>query len=135
MTQSLALPAGFGYVWSSESIKWEDYIRNPVHTISCRYRDQTEAPFRFQTCALFDAEDSLVQRYPKLTIRLRAPMEIENLLPYNVKYRIFDKNTSQNWTSYLRQGGVMPVHTVQLDHLVLLNIEAQDTGKPILTST
>lgn len=70
----------------------------------------------------------MARKYPKLTLILRAPIEIENLLPFDVNYRIFDKNTRQNWTGYLRKGGVMPVHSVRLDHLVLLNVDVNDSG-------
>lgn len=69
------------------------------------------------------------RKYPKINLKLRAPVELENLLPYNLEYRIYDKDTDQNWRSYLRQGGVMPVHSVELSHLVLLNVEVQDTGE------
>jgi vacuolar protein sorting-associated protein 13A/C len=62
-----------------------------------------------------------------MTLRLRAPIEFENLLPYNLQYRIFDKQLDQNWSSYLRQGGLMPVHSVELDHLILLNVNLPDT--------
>jgi hypothetical protein len=65
---------------------------------------------------------------PKIALKLRAPLELENLLPYNLQYRVYDKNTNQNWKSYLRQGGVMPVHSVEQGHLVLLNVELEDTG-------
>lgn len=68
------------------------------------------------------------RKYPKICLKLRAPLELENLLPYNLQYRIYDKDTDQNWRSYLRKGGVMPVHSVELGHLVLLNVEVQDTG-------
>ncbi len=57
-----------------------------------------------------------------------APIQLENLLPYNLQYRIYDKDTDQNWRSYLRAGGIMPIHSVELTHLVLLNIEINDTG-------
>ena len=75
-----------------------------------------------------DARDIAARRYPKITLRLCAPIELENLLPYNIQYRVYDKNADQNWRSYLRKGGVMPVHSVDLGHLVLLNIDVQDTG-------
>lgn len=68
------------------------------------------------------------RKYPKINLKLRAPIELENLLPYNLEYRIYDKNTDQNWRSYLRKGGVMPVHSVELSHFVLLNVDVQDTG-------
>ena len=67
-------------------------------------------------------------RYTKANLRLCAPLEIENLLPYNLDYRIYDKDTNQTWMSYLRKGGVMPVHSVELGHLLLLNVTVQDTG-------
>jgi vacuolar protein sorting-associated protein 13A/C len=72
--------------------------------------------------------DIRCNRVPRFNLKLRAPIELENLLPYDIQYRIYDKNTDQNWKSFLRKGGVMPVHSVELGHLVLLNIEIQDTG-------
>lgn len=82
--------------------------------------------------ALIDIERPLLtplfSKLPRITLKLRAPIELENLLPYNLDYRIYDKETDQNWRSYLRKGGVMPVHSVELAHLVLLNIQIQDTG-------
>lgn len=69
------------------------------------------------------------RKLPKVNLKLRAPLELENLLPYNLEYRIYDKDTDQNWRSYLRKGGVMPVHSVEFSHFVLLNVNVQDTGK------
>ena len=71
---------------------------------------------------------NLPRKFPKISLKLRAPIELENLLPYNIEYRIYDRNADQNWRSYLRKGGVMPVHSVELGHMVLLNVTVQDTG-------
>ncbi|KAG8694260.1 hypothetical protein FRC09_009967, partial [Ceratobasidium sp. 395] len=120
--------AGFGFAFSQMSLAWEDLVRRPNVTVQCRYNEGNEAPFRFQAFAKYDANDPITRRYPKMSLRLRAPIELENLLPYDLNYRIYDKNTSQNWTSFLRRGGTMPVHSVELTHLVLLNIEVQDSG-------
>lgn len=62
-----------------------------------------------------------------MRIKLHAPIELQNLLPYDFNYRIYDKNTKKNWTNFLRKGGVSPVHVVELSHLLLLNIHMQDT--------
>jgi hypothetical protein len=86
-------------------------------------------------CTFLDASVTLTpfllqpRKSPKIKLKLRAPIELENLLPYNIQYRIYDKNADQNWKSYLRKGGVMPVHSVELGHLVLLNVEVQDTSE------
>ncbi|KAK2629859.1 hypothetical protein QTJ16_000679 [Diplocarpon rosae] len=65
--------------------------------------------------------------YPYMRIRLSAPVELENLLPYDFKYRIYDKNTKKDWTNFLRKGGLSPVHVVELSHLLLLSVDMQDT--------
>ncbi|KAF7306925.1 hypothetical protein MIND_00485000 [Mycena indigotica] len=117
---------GFGYKWCS-AIHWEDLMAKRNLTIKCAHTDAREAAFRFQAWVQTDTDASSARKYPKMTLKLRAPIELENLLPYNLEYRIYDKDTDQNWRSYLRQGGVMPVHSVELSHLVLLNIEIQDT--------
>lgn len=62
-----------------------------------------------------------------MRIKLSAPVELENLLPYDFKYRIYDKNTKKDWTNFLRKGGLSPVHVVELSHLLLMSIDMQDT--------
>ena len=80
----------------------------------------------YLTAYLFSSRST--SKLPRITLKLRAPIELENLLPYNLEYRIYDKDTDQNWRSYLRKVGIMPFHSVELGHLILLNIHVQDTG-------
>ena len=134
---------GFGYRWSP-AIRWEDLVARRSFTVRCPHTDSNEAAFRFQAWVDTDVDANMryvawltsmvlvtegnFRKFPKLVLKLRAPIELENLLPYNLEYRIYDKDTDQNWRSYLRKGGVMPVHSVELGHMVLLNISVQDTG-------
>lgn len=62
-----------------------------------------------------------------MRIKLHAPVEVQNLLPFDFKYRIFDHNTKKDWTNFLRKGGVSPVHVVELTHLLMLSVDMQDT--------
>lgn len=62
-----------------------------------------------------------------MRIKLSAPLELQNLLPYDFKYRIYDKQTKKDWTNFLRKGGLSPVHVVELSHLLLMSIHMQDT--------
>ncbi|KAF8078623.1 vacuolar protein sorting-associated protein 13, partial [Lyophyllum atratum] len=117
---------GFGYKWCS-AIRFEDLVARKSFTIKCPHTDPTEAAFRFQAWVQTDNHDPAAGKLPKVNLKLRAPLELENLLPYNLEYRIYDKDTDQNWRSYLRKGGVMPVHSVELSHFVLLNVDVQDT--------
>ncbi|XP_006454344.1 hypothetical protein AGABI2DRAFT_114096 [Agaricus bisporus var. bisporus H97] len=117
---------GFGYKWSP-AIRYDDLLARKGFSIRCTHSDPREAAFRFQAWVHTDANEGSARKLPKVSLKLRAPLELENLLPYNLEYRIYDKNTDQNWRSYLRKGGVMPVHSVELGHFVLLNVTIQDT--------
>ncbi|KAK0465028.1 vacuolar protein sorting-associated protein 13 [Desarmillaria tabescens] len=117
---------GFGYKWCP-AIRWEDLISLKSFTVRCPHNDPREAAFRFQACVDTDFRDPGLRKYLKINLKLRAPLELENLLPYNLQYRVYDKDTDQNWRSYLRKGGVMPVHSVELGHLVLLNVDIEDS--------
>ena len=119
---------GFGYAWSNERLFWKDLLKRPVRTLTCKGEDGDESPpFHFQLSANFKEGDSLVRKYPYMRVKLSSPIEIQNLLPHDFKYRIYDKNTKKDWTNFLRKGGVSPVHVVELSHLLLLSIEMQDT--------
>lgn len=117
---------GHEHRWSEEAYGWQDLIRRPARTILCKSA-QNEAPFRFQAYADYDRKDPLVKIYPKLTLRLRAPIEVENLLPFDIRFRVFDKDREHNWKSFLRQGGTSPIHVAELSHLLLLSVEVQDS--------
>ena len=119
---------GFGYDWSNEQLHWKELMRRPTRTIKCMSEGGQQAPpFYFQMNASYNPKDSLTSVYPYMRIRIFAPVEIQNLLPYDFKYRIYDKDTKKDWTNFLRRGGVSPVHVVELSHLLLLSIDLQDS--------
>ncbi|EZF77133.1 hypothetical protein H105_01647 [Trichophyton soudanense CBS 452.61] len=120
---------GFGYNWSNERLFWKDLLRRPTRTLKCQSENgQQSPPFYFQMNATFDKNDPLLPVYPYMRVRVSAPIEIQNLLPYDFKYRIYDKNLKKDWTNFLRKGGVSPVHVVELSHVLLLSIDMQDTA-------
>ena len=119
---------GFGYSWSNERLFWKDLLKRSTRTITCKGESNEQSPpFYFQMNASYDKNDPMTSIYPYMRIRLAAPIELQNLLPYDFKYRIYDKDTKKDWTNFLRKGGVSPVHVVELSHLLLLSIDMQDT--------
>ena len=119
---------GFGYSWSTERLFWKDILKRPTRTITCRGENNDQSPpFYFQMNASYDKNDPMTSVYPYMRIKLHAPIELQNLLPYDFKYRIYDKNTKKDWTNFLRKGGVSPVHVVELSHLLLLSVDMQET--------
>ncbi|KJX99366.1 vacuolar protein sorting-associated protein vps13 [Zymoseptoria brevis] len=119
---------GFGYTWSNERLFWKDLLKRPVRTMTCKGEsEESTPPFYFQMQAVYDKNNPLTSVYPYMRLRLSAPIEVQNLLPFDFKYRIYDKNTKKDWTNFLRKGGVSPVHVVELSHLLLMSIDMQDT--------
>ncbi|PGH11668.1 hypothetical protein AJ80_07035 [Polytolypa hystricis UAMH7299] len=120
---------GFGYDWSNERLFWRDLLKRPTRTLKCQSEGgQLSPPFYFQMHTTFDRQDPILSVYPYMRIKLFAPLELQNLLPFDFKYRIYDKNTRKDWTNFLRKGGISPVHMVELSHLLLLSIDMQDTA-------
>ncbi|KAF3008444.1 hypothetical protein E8E13_003289 [Curvularia kusanoi] len=118
---------GFGYAWSNERLFWKDLLKRPTRTITCRGEQDDQAPpFYFQMHAAYDKKDPLTGTYPYMRLRLQAPVEVHNLLPYDFKYRIYDSSTKKDWTNFLRKGGISPVHVVELSHLLLISVEMQE---------
>ncbi|EKJ76417.1 hypothetical protein FPSE_03416 [Fusarium pseudograminearum CS3096] len=117
--------SGFGYQWSNDQLYWRDLLKRPTKQVVCK--GENGDPFYFQVHARFDKANPLTKHYPYMKIKLSAPVTLENLLPYDFKYRIYDKATKKDWTNFLRKGGVSPVHVVELSHLLLLSIDMQDT--------
>ncbi|RMZ76184.1 hypothetical protein DV737_g4952, partial [Chaetothyriales sp. CBS 132003] len=119
---------GFGYGWSNERLFWRDLLKRDTKTLRCQSESRDESPpFYFQMHATYNKKDPMTQIYPFMRIQISAPVEIQNLLPYDFKYRIYDKNTKKDWTNFLRKGGVSPVHVVELSHLLLLSVDVEET--------
>jgi len=63
-----------------------------------------------------------------MSVGIFPPLEIQNLLPYDLTYRLFDKQTKRDYKAHLRKGLSGPVHGADLSHLLALSIEMPDTG-------
>ncbi|BEI82300.1 hypothetical protein CcaverHIS002_0301680 [Cutaneotrichosporon cavernicola] len=117
---------GFDYGWSTP-LHWRQLITRPIRAISCKHMTPKEPAFYFQAQANFNAKDPSARLYPRISLTLRAPVELENLLPYDLKFRIHDKATSMSSSNFLVKGGTSPIHTVELSHLLLLSVAPEDT--------
>ncbi|KAF9111925.1 hypothetical protein BGX27_004234 [Mortierella sp. AM989] len=135
---------GFNYNWSTEAIFWRELATQQyrqqrygvdnqvISSVSCRPSDDpSQQPFRFQVRGGTNNFDPLAKDYPYMNIRLSAPVEIENLLPYNIRYTVMEKTSPKHngtaLTSYLRKGGISPLHTVDVRNLMLLSITVENT--------
>jgi vacuolar protein sorting-associated protein 13A/C len=149
---------GVGYLWSGETLYWKDAVYGargmtspglsrrsrqtqqkgfPV-SVTCQAeedpsigdrRDVHTPPFRFRVGAIFDERTMIASKYPDMYIDIYPPLEIENLLPYDIRCRIVDRTTRQEYSNHMLKGSSSPLHILQTGHLLLMAIEMTDTGK------
>ncbi|KXJ86769.1 hypothetical protein Micbo1qcDRAFT_218953 [Microdochium bolleyi] len=117
--------SGFGYEWSTEPLWWRDLLKRPTRTLMCK--GESNDPFYFQMNTIFEKGHFLAGKYPYMKLKLSPPVVIENLLPYDFKYAVYDKNAQRDWSNFLRKGGESPIHMIELSHLLLVSIDMQDT--------
>ncbi|EDK46335.1 conserved hypothetical protein [Lodderomyces elongisporus NRRL YB-4239] len=110
------------YGWSNEIIHWRDIMKRQL-PLKCPPVSQNETNYFFQGEAIFDKDEPLAKVYPHLNLVISAPLEIENLLPYDFKYRLYDKNSRREWTGLVKKGVKSYVHVVSLKNLLLLSVE------------
>ena len=82
---------GLGYSWPETALHWQDFVKRPTRTILCRGQEPG-SDFLFQAFGAHSKADPLIRTYPRLAVKLRPPIELENLLPYDLKFRLYDKN-------------------------------------------
>eukprot|EP00842_Homolaphlyctis_polyrhiza_P001382 jgi/Hompol1/2244/HPOL_005409-RA len=123
VTDSILLrPLGLGYEWCSQHIFWSDFkTHQPASLATCKALDPAKPQFRFQ--ANIHLNDLTNSKYPYMDVTLLAPFMLENLLPYDINYILFDKATRQEIRGQLKRGAADPVHTVDPTHLLALNIQ------------
>lgn len=125
---------GFHYQWSHQTLLWRELYQKPSRTVNCKPVDGEGSNWNFQCFSRFDNHGSLAGRYPYQSIRISPPIEINNLLPYDLEYRVFDDRTKQDHKNFLRKGLSGPVHTVDLNHVLLLCVKLVDSKPKYETS-
>ncbi|RLV92227.1 Vacuolar protein sorting-associated protein 13 [Spathaspora sp. JA1] len=111
------------YGWS-EVIYWKDVIKNGT-SLTCQGED---SKYYFQAEATYDKDEPLARIYPHLRLIISSPLEIENLLPFDLDYRLYDKNSKRDWTGCITKGVKSHIHVVSLDNLLLLSVLPKNIG-------
>ncbi|KTW25717.1 hypothetical protein T552_03329 [Pneumocystis carinii B80] len=115
------------YSWSSQTITWKGLLESPSYVISCESSEKKDDLFNFQIYARYDKSNPLTKVYPYMTIKISPPIIIQNLLPYDLNYKIFDKNTKSTWQNFLKKKESSYIHTADLSHILLMGIHIQNT--------
>ncbi|OAJ41917.1 hypothetical protein BDEG_25446 [Batrachochytrium dendrobatidis JEL423] len=120
-------PFGLGYDWCSQLIYWQDFKpEQPAFLVICKALDPSKPSFRFQVNVHLNNSPNSSE-YPYMDISFLSPFVLENLLPYDIKYIIFDKTTKQKHLGSLKKGSSDPLYTLDPTHLLALNIQVVGT--------
>lgn len=115
------------YNWSKEKLFWHDITKDST-TLSCGSFSTNDNSFYYYHAVAHIAEDEpLATIYPFMTVTISAPVEIDNFLPYDLEYRLYDKNNEREWKGKLSKGMKNYVHVVSLRSLLLLSVQAVGT--------
>lgn len=114
--------------WSLESLEWKDLMAGST-PISCSSIGTGETSnYYFQAEASYNQDEPLAHIYPHMTIVISAPLEIENLLPFDINFRLYDKTTRKDWSGTVSKGVSTFVHVITLRSLLLLSVQPQGCG-------
>lgn len=113
--------------WSTSTVKWQDLLTRSV-SLKCPSEQDGKTNFHFQVSAEYNKEEPLTRVYPHMSIVISSPVEIENLLPFDMSFRIYDKTARKEWKQNLPHGTSSPVHVVRLEHFLLLSVSPQCPG-------
>lgn len=118
-------PKGFEYGWS-EAIGWRQLARDKSRLVTCDAGTSSSAPFNFQITAEMEGTVPKGALYPMISMRIKAPLQIENLLPVNIKYLVYDKVLKQSYIDNLKSGSVCSLNLVDPTHLLGVSIQIVD---------
>lgn len=119
-----------GYDWSELSLNWRSLIEaNGSVPIRCTASAATDKlSYYYQVEAVYDKSEPLAKIYPHMKVIISSPVEIENLLPYDLDYRLYDKSSKKDWNGSVAKGVNTYVHVASLTSLLLLSVEPKDCG-------
>lgn len=120
------------YNWCQEDLTWKELIQSTSSggiPISCNASAKNDkSSYYYQVEAIYDKDEPLAKIYPHMTIVISAPVEVENLLPFDLDYRLYDKSSKKDWNGTISKGVNTYIHVSSLKSMLLLSVEPKDCG-------
>lgn len=114
--------------WSTENFDWRKLVKSGI-ALSCSTIGTSELSFYyFQADAQYSSTEPLAAIYPHMDVIISAPIEIENLLPFDLDFRLYDKTAKRDWSGSIARGKNTYVQVATLQSLLLLSVEPKTTG-------
>lgn len=122
----------YGFDWSENAVHWQNLISHSK-AYSCLASANPKIKFFIQFSIInkkFITPTASSSKYPtSIRVVLTPPVEVTNLLPFDMTYRIYDKSTGKDWKNTLKKGATSAVHVVEPSRLLLLSVKpAEESG-------
>lgn len=144
-------PASQNYKWSQDKYDLYDLLKGckpskaKKLSIQCDSENpETSTPFFLELHAQSDTPEEIIYAsaslaakasksetskfYGLATITLSPSIEIENLLPFDFTYRIYDNDGKYDFNGILPAGQMNPLHGVDIKHVIGLSLEIGEQG-------
>lgn len=115
------------YAFSKERLYWKDLLYGGS-TITCASSNGDQTSYYFQAEASYDKDEPLARIYPHMRLVISAPVQVLNLLPFDLGYRLYDKGSRKDWNGLIEKGKTSFIHVASLKSLLLLSVEPQGSG-------
>lgn len=120
--------AQVGFGWTENPIHWQNLLKGP-RSVSCPSNNKsTSINYYYRVFARYDTINPGAHINPSMNIVLAPPVEVHNLLPFDISFRIYDKSAGKDWSNTLKQGKKSAIHIVEPSRLLLMSVNPQNSG-------
>jgi len=83
--------------------------------------------YYFNARAKFNSSEVLTKVYPHMVINITPPLVLQNLLPFDVNWELFQKGTDK-WECDLKQGTSSSIHVIDMNNSAVMKLSIPGTS-------
>lgn len=116
--------------WSEQMISWRDLLSSSI-PLRCKSKTDPNRVFYIEVNGKYDGKEPLAKIYPRMRIIVSSPLVIENCLPCDLNFTLYDEKQEHKKLTLLKKGSRVPVHDVSLNNFLLLAIQPLVDDAPL----
>ncbi|QPG76144.1 hypothetical protein FOA43_003530 [Brettanomyces nanus] len=106
----------------SSSFDWKSIMKSEL-VLECDElgKSMSRNHYYFHANAKYNSEEALNQVYPHMVINITSPLILQNLLPFDIEWQLFQKG-GYKWSDELEHGKSCSVHVVNMSYSAVLKV-------------
>lgn len=118
------------FEWSEQMISWRDLLHSSI-PLKCKSKSDPGKIFYIEVNGKYDSKEPLAKIYPRMKIIVSSPLVIENCLPCDLNFTLYDQKQERKKLTFLGKGSKIPIHDVSLDNFLLLALQPLVDDAPL----